>query len=66
MSQLVYSSKLFANGDLRLLNDIQVELPHFSYRDLYLLPVHALISTKITMRAKNERELLLAIPMRVF
>ena len=50
MAEFLFSRKLFANGDrqsrtdirhLRL--DIQVELPHFSNRDLYLLTVRALI-----------------------
>ena len=60
MGQLVFLRKLFANGDRRPRTDIQVELPHFSNRDLY---VRALIFAQMTMQ-KHERELLLAIPMR--
>ena len=50
MGEFLFSRKLFANGDrhsrtdiCHLRTDIQVELPHFSNRDLYLLTVRALI-----------------------
>ena len=50
MGEFLFLRKLFANGDCHLrtdirqsCTDIQVELPHFLNRDLYLLTVCALI-----------------------
>ena len=49
MGEFLFSRKLFANDDCHLRTDIhhlrtdiQVELPHFSNRDLYLLTVRTL------------------------
>ena len=68
MGKFLFLRKLFANGDRHSRTDIrhpridiQVELPHFSNRDLYLLTVYALIRQCVQ---KHERQLLLAIPMR--